>query len=397
MTSLPKLQRSGPVLSSRSINKTGIANAPANMTTKKTIYLAARLSVGGAEKFMTSLSNSLCSDDHQQLIVSLSETNPLEDEIDKRIPFIRLPRRSKFDSSPVLKLRKLIKTENADSIFCLNFFSYFMARIAMIGLKTKSKRIISYHSTIHVSQKDHFLHKLYAFLLSRKDLIVTVSQNQADYTAKKYKIPAKYFQTIHNGVDTGHWKLPPYDWNKKEIRSKYGLPENAKVIIIAAAFRPEKNHLGAIKALQILRDKYNIKAHLLFAGDGIMREKIEAVIREQNMQDYVKLAGNQKDLRPLYWSSDVFSLSSTSVETFSIAALEAMACGLPGVLTNIGGANEMITDGSNGYLCEPNENSIAEGWAKAFTNSFSKESINNRINENFSLNQMVCKYKKILL
>lgn len=397
MTTLAKPKGSDPVLNKPFNNNPAYENVSKKKMPSKTIYIASRLSVGGAEKFMISLSNALSVYNHEQVIVSLASTNPLEDEINGKISFVRLPRKSKLDIGPILKLRKFIKEENANTIFCLNFFSYFISRLAMIGLKTKSKRIISYHSTIHVTKKDHFLHKLYALFLNKKDLIVTVSKNQADYTITKYKIPAQHFQTIHNGVDTAHWTLPPATWSNSETRKKYDIPEDAKVIIIAAAFRPEKNHQGAIKALEILHNKHNIKAYLLFAGDGSMRNRIESTITESNVNGYVKLAGNQKDLRPLYWSSNIFSLTSVSVETFSIAALEAMACGLPGVLTDIGGANEMISEGSNGYLCTPDENSIADAWFKALTTNFSKEAINNRINENFSLNQMVCNYKKILL
>jgi glycosyltransferase involved in cell wall biosynthesis len=267
----------------------------------------------------------------------------------------------------------------------------------MLGLNTKSKKVISYHSTIHPNRKDHLLHKLYTSILKKKDLIVTVSSNQANYTSTQYKVPIQNFHTIHNGINTDFWKLAPADRNNSETREKFGLPADAKVIIKAAAFRPEKNHLGAIKALQILHQQYNQKAYLLFAGDGIMRKKAEEFAAELGMQNYVKFAGNQKDLRPLYWSSDVFTLCSTSVETFSIAALEAMACGLPAVLTNIGGADEMIHEPINGFLCQPEENSIAEAWFKTLTGTFSKETINHIVTENFSLNKMVCNYKKILL
>jgi glycosyltransferase involved in cell wall biosynthesis len=397
MTTLAELKESNPVLNKLVHDNAAYQNVSKKEMPPKTIYIASRLSVGGAEKFMISLSNALSVYNHQQVIVSLAATNPLEDEINDKISFIRFPRKSKFDFGPVLKLRKLIKEENANTIFCLNFFSYFIVRLAMTGLKTKSKRIISYHSTIHSFRKDHLLHKLYTFIFSKKDLIVTVSKNQAAYTAQYYKIPSRHFQTIHNGIDTNFWTLPPPNWNSTETRKKFGIPENAKVIIKAAAFRPEKNHLGALKALHILHTKYNIKAYLLLAGDGVMREKIEKAIAEYNMQEYVKLAGNQKDLRPLYWSSNLFSLCSTSVETFSIAALEGLACGLPAVLTNIGGANEMIVEEMNGLLCAPNEDSIAEAWSKVLSKEFSAKEINQFISNHFSLDQMVEKYKKILL
>jgi glycosyltransferase involved in cell wall biosynthesis len=84
------------------------------------------------------------------------------------------------------------------------------------------------------------------------------------------------------------------------------------------------------------------------------------------------------------------------VETFSIAALEAMACGLPAVLTNIGGASEMISEGLNGFLCEPEVADIAQKWSKALQFDFSAETIHEYISANFSAEKMIGEYTRTL-
>lgn len=363
------------------------------MKTKKNIYLASRLAVGGAEKFLVSLSNSLCNDPIQQIIVSLHNDNPLESEIDKRIHFISLHRRSRLDISPILKLRKLIRNEKPDTVFCLNFLSYFILRCALVGARQKSKTIISYHSTIPVNKKEYLLHKVYTSMLKKNDTIITVSSNQEKYTAIKYHIPASYFKTIHNGINTSHWKTPPSSWKRCEFRRKYGIPENAIIIVIAAGFRLEKNHIGAIHALKILHTKYNMPVYLLLVGSGPTEMSIKNLTAELKLEEYVKFAGQQADMRPFYWASDIFSLTSTSVETFSIAALEAMACGLPAVLTDIGGASEMISEPLNGYLCKPFQEDIAAAWEKACNTTYFKEKISEYIHTKFNLCQMVDQYR----
>jgi glycosyltransferase involved in cell wall biosynthesis len=265
-------------------------------------------------------------------------------------------------------------------------------------LNTNTKRIISYHSTIHVSRKQYRLHKFYRLLLTKKDFIITVSNNQKTYTARKLRIPGSKFKTIHNGIDTQYWKIPsPCDHNSiSKVRATYDIPPEAKVIIKAAAFRIEKNHAGAVRALHILHTVHHCKSYLLLVGEGPMLNEVKNLVTEMNLQDYVIFTGLQKNVQPFYWASNLFTLCSTAVETFSIAALEAMASGLPCVLTDIGGASEMIIEGKTGYLCTPDDQDIAQTWYKALTGIFSKEKINNHVAINFDAVKMVEEYKKIL-
>ena len=362
----------------------------------KILYITPALSVGGAEKFLILLSNSLINEREKQIVVSLQAVNTLQAELDKRISFIALPRKFKFDLNPVSKLRGLIKRERPSVIFCINFYSYLVCRCAMIGLKTKSRRVISYHSTIHVTKKEHLLHKFYAFLLTKTDSIVTVSSNQAQYTSKLYKIPSAKFTTIHNGINLQYWHPSTDDKVRNEIRKQYDIVPGAKVIVMTAALRIEKNHLGAVRALQLLHNVYGQKAYLIMVGDGIMRESIKKLANDLNVQDYIRITGMQKEVRPFYWTSDLFTLCSTSVETFSIAALEAMGCGLPGVLTNIGGASEMIKDGVNGKICEVDEGDIAKKWAAVLSGDYSKDTIHAFARDNFSAEKMLSEYRKIV-
>ncbi|MEO5564099.1 MAG: glycosyltransferase, partial [Chitinophagaceae bacterium] len=296
--------------------------------------------------------------------------------------------------APILQLRKILKQEKPDLIFCVNFFSYFFYRCANVFLGSKAKRIISYHSTIHVSRKEYWMHKFYKSLLSKKDLIVTVSHNQAEYTAKDLGIPAEKFKTIYNGIDTQFW-MPSRNGTINTTRTTYNIPADAKVIIKAAAFRVEKNHAGAVRALHILHNKYGQKAHLLLLGEGTMMAETKKLVAELGMQNYISFAGLQRDLRPFYQASDLFTLCSTNVETFSIAALEAMACGLPSVLTDIGGAREMIT-AENGFICETTDGDIAEKWHKALTANYDKAKIHSHVRTHFGAVKMIEEYKKIL-
>lgn len=368
------------------------------MQAKKILYITPGLNIGGAEKFIITLSTALSQETSNQTIVSLATHNALKSELNKNIRLIPLYRKHKFDILPILRLRKLIYAEKPDVIFCINFFTYFFSKCATFLLTINAKRIISYHSTIHVSRKEYVLHKFFRLLVTKKDLIVTVSNNQEIYTAKQLRIPRSQFKTIHNGIDTGYWKPPaPGDANAiNDMRRAYNIPPDANVIIKAASFRIEKNHTGAVRALHLLHTRYQCKAYLMLLGDGPMFNEVKSLAGELGLNDFVVFAGMQQNVRPFYWISNLFTLCSTSVETFSIAALEAMACGLPCVLTDIGGASEMIAEGRTGYLCKPTDSDIAQSWHKALTTAFNQEKIYEHVTLNFDAKKMIEEYKKIL-
>lgn len=366
------------------------------MSQKTILYIAPAFPVGGAEKFLILLANSLVNIIRSQIVVSLSDDNKAQDEFRKEIRFLPLPRTGRFDFAPLRSLRRLIRTEKPDIIFCLNFFSFFLTKLIISGLKQKPFVVVSYHSTIPKNRKENYLNKLYMTLLTQDDLIISVSENQANYTAAKYRIPSRLFKTIHNGIDVSKWRLPGDHCDKLKLRKQYDIPENADVIIMTAAFRTEKNHSGAIQSLQILHSVYNQKAYLLFVGEGMLLDQCRRLAEKVGMTEFVKFAGPQSNVLPFYWASNLFTLCSTSVETFSIAALEAMACGLPAVLTNIGGASEMISEGLNGFLCEPDVSDIAQKWSKALQLNFSAESIHEFVSKNFSAEKMIGEYVRTL-
>jgi glycosyltransferase involved in cell wall biosynthesis len=118
--------------------------------------------------------------------------------------------------------------------------------------------------------------------------------------------------------------------------------------------RPEKNQevlLTMMRRLRVAR----VDVHLVIAGDGPLRGQLERRAIELEIADRVHFVGAVDDVRPLLAALDVFMLPSVAVESFSNAALEAMSMGRPVILSNIGGAREMITDGVEGYVVAPTE------------------------------------------
>jgi glycosyltransferase involved in cell wall biosynthesis len=93
----------------------------------------------------------------------------------------------------------------------------------------------------------------------------------------------------------------------------------------------------------------------LLIGDGPQRAAVEQRIRALGLDDRVRVTGLLQDVRPCIAACDVMVIPSRKVETFSIAALESMALGKPMVMTDIGGARELVRPGEHGWLVPPGE------------------------------------------
>src|SRR5690606_9478499 len=113
---------------------------------------------------------------------------------------------------------------------------------------------------------------------------------------------------------------------------------------------PEKNQMPLIDAVADLRAK-GADVHLMLVGDGPLRSALQRRVEQRGISGAVTFTGALSDVRAALKTFDVFVLPSLS-ETFSNAALEAMAMQVPVILTRTGGAAEMIEPGREGYIVD---------------------------------------------
>ena len=115
-------------------------------------------------------------------------------------------------------------------------------------------------------------------------------------------------------------------------------------------FRPVKRVDRALEVFRLIRQR--VRARFALVGDGPVRAEIERLVNEAGLQDDVVFLGERQDLVGLLSSADLFLLPSAQ-ESFGLAALEAMACEVPVVASNVGGLPEIIEDGVTGFVCPP--------------------------------------------
>jgi N-acetyl-alpha-D-glucosaminyl L-malate synthase BshA len=126
-----------------------------------------------------------------------------------------------------------------------------------------------------------------------------------------------------------------------------GVPDGAKVLIHLSNFRPVKRVADCVRILERVRRE--VDAHLVLVGDGPERGPVERIVQDLNLVPYVTFLGKQNHVERIIPRADVLLLPS-ELESFGLAALEAMACGVPPVATHVGGVAELITHGKDGFL-----------------------------------------------
>lgn len=142
-------------------------------------------------------------------------------------------------------------------------------------------------------------------------------------------------EVIHNFVN-----LDLYKPIEKEL-------SHEPVLLHISNFRPVKRVTDCIRILHKVRK--HVPAKLWMAGDGPERSPAESLARDLGLEDHVTFLGKQDHIERLIPKADVLLLPS-ELEAFGLAALEAMACGVPPVATNAGGVPELITNGDDGFL-----------------------------------------------
>jgi glycosyltransferase involved in cell wall biosynthesis len=367
---------------------------------KRILFVADHLDYGGAQTHLIDLVNSLGREFHPAVLL-LSEKMALASRINPSIEVHKETRTWRFDLSLAKRIASFVAAGNYENYFVTSSFTFFFLSSARKKLGRKFPINFILHSSQILNYQDFIRRFLFVRNKIPQDIFISTCQFQIKYYSKTFRIPSNQFQTIYNGIDTQRFILPPSSFRSMDFKESLGIPGSTKVLIQVATFRKEKAHHYSIDALKILHGIENEKPYLLFVGgeNKLLEDQLRQSADRAGLQHYVKFCGMQEDLRPYFWISNLFTLSSVAIETFSISALLAMASGLPCVLTDIGGAREMVTDGMNGFVVPSKDpKALAEGWQKVLSGTISlrPEQIRKIVEEKFSLDSMVRSYEALI-
>jgi len=205
--------------------------------------------------------------------------------------------------------------------------------------------------------------------INKSDGITAVSGYLRDETIKMFD-PRKPIEVIHNFIDTALFKRLADNRPKQML----GL-DGGKVVIHISNFRPVKRIMDVLAVFE--RVQRDIDATLLLVGDGPDRGEAETWVRNNGLGDKVRFLGKLDDIVPLLSIADLMLMPS-NVESFGLAALEAMACGVPVVVTDAGGFPEFVRQGIDGYL---HDHGDIEGMSRSAISILKDDAVWHRFSE----------------
>ena len=292
---------------------------------------------------------------------------------------------------------KMAEVANREKLDILHVHYAIPHAVCAILAKQMSKVDIKIVTTLHgtditVLGYDPSLTEAIKFGIEKSDVVTAVSHSLIEQTHELIQ-PDKQIETVYNFIDQRIYQKRDANHLKKE----FGIKEDEKVVIHVSNFRPVKRVQDVVKTFARISE--TMPAKLLLVGDGPEMTPVCRLVKKLGLTDKVHFLGKQENLDELYSISDLKLLLSEK-ESFGLVALEAMACGVPCIGTNVGGMPEVIQHGETGYICELGD--IEDISSKAIlllsNQQLHQEFANNGVlvvNKKFRAEQIVGQYEQL--
>jgi N-acetyl-alpha-D-glucosaminyl L-malate synthase BshA len=227
--------------------------------------------------------------------------------------------------------------------------AYLARHVLQAANVAPPRTVTTLHGTdITLVGSDPSYARVVAFSIDQSDGVTAVSNSLKADTTKSLGV-ARDIHVIPNFLDCDEWRRRP----EPALRARYCSADRCDAVVIHVSnFRAVKRVDLALEVFRLIRR--DVRAQFLLVGDGPVRGEIERMVTEYGLTDAVTFVGEQTDLVALLSIADVFLLPSAQ-ESFGLAALEAMACEVPVVASNVGGLPEIIEDGVTGFACAPED------------------------------------------
>lgn len=276
------------------------------------------------------------------------------------VPFCRSPFRFS-NINAYRQLKEIIDSNNFDIIHCHTPTAGVLTRIAAVNARKNGSKILYTAHGFHFYQNAPLsmwaFYPVEKFLSDYADAVITINHDDYNLAVKKHFCKNGMIYRINGiGVDTAKFKNCNADRYKK--RSEFGIPENAFVVLSAAELNKNKNYHASITAFA----KADIpNSYYVICGEGALKNHYISLAASLNVSDKVIFAGYRNDMPEMYHMSDAFMFTSKR-EGLGNACIEAMASGLPLIVSDSRGTKEYAVNGKNAFVYDA-ENS--DGFAEA--------------------------------
>lgn len=295
----------------------------------KVLHIVGAMNMGGTETMLMNIFRSLNREKVQFDFISFTNQESYYDEeirnLGGRIIYIS-------KSTSVFKLKRVIQEFGPYDV--VHSHTLFNCGIANLAAKLAGVPIRIAHAHTTLDSSDGFIRKLYINLMQKlikatSTHFLSCSQAAATYLFGNKITKSSKYMYLPNMIDYTSLLEP----NKKDIldfKKKYQL-ENRFVIGHVGRLTEAKNHRFLIELINQIKD-IKKEAVLLLVGDGLLRDELEQLIQEKQLQDYVIFTGLKSDVSSALYNMDVFVFPSL-FEGLGLVLLEAQLCGLPCVVS----------------------------------------------------------------
>jgi len=362
--------------------------------------LISSLTIGGAEQLLLELLKNM---DRQRFDINLVFLRSpgllgkefLHLDLDVKSDIIR----HRFDFKGVFKLSRVLAAQKTQVLFLINhlnslFFGVLAARLANVPV------CINWENETFKKYPFHKFTMLSRWILHLGiDKVVAAAHGHETYIAEVEKIPRHKIVTIYNGVDPLKFASP---LSAMEAKQRLKVPDISPVVSIIAVLRPDKAHEVFLKAAQIVLNRIS-DVHFLVLGDGPRRDHLRDLSKSLGIEKNVHFLGFQRELADILAAVDINTLSSKpEQETLSVAAIEAMSCGIPIVCTDVGFMREIVIPDQTGYLVKVGDaHSLAERLTYLLTHRPLLERMRKEtkklVQEKLTIQQMTSDFENLII
>jgi glycosyltransferase involved in cell wall biosynthesis len=289
-------------------------------------------------------------------VLCLDAVGPLGEQLRAEgVAVVNLQRRPGRDWRVAWRMAKELRARKTEVIHAHQYTPFFYAALARVLRCGRPSLILTEHGRHYPDYVSPLRRVLNRYVFDHlASAVNAVCQFSAESLARQDGFAARRIEVIENGIQIERYQTSP---DRRALRRRLQLEADRRYVVNVARFHPIKDQAMLLRAFaEVAGARPDVD--LLLTGDGPLRPDLEALVAQLGIAPRVRFLGVRSDVPDILQAADVFALTSVS-EAASLTLLEAMAAGLPVVVTAVGGNPEIVRDGREGLLVPRGDASAA--------------------------------------
>lgn len=322
-------------------------------TALRVLMMTDSLNSGGAERVAVDIANSLDRASHRVWFCATRVGGPLAERLAPDVPVTVLERAATWDLTKLVKFAQLVRRNEIDLVHTHGRGTMkFVALARALGLIDVRHVFHDHFGWLHLDRgADRGLRRA---MLTEVDAYLGVDDRLCSWARQTVGLPDDRVHLVRSGVDISRFRGD----DRVDLRGMLGLPDDAVVVVMAANFRPQKDHPTLFRAMASLSEADRARLHLVIIGSTSADVDYHAgcveMIERLGLTETIHLIGARDDVPAALRGADAAVLSSKN-ETGPLVVLEYMAAGLPFVATDTGQITRSVRNLDVGLIPSPRD------------------------------------------